>query len=90
MDLFFNEDDKLLKTCNVIWNKLRNGIKKELDCEPIYNIKFVKTKIRSYGHVATDFYGNIIPKVDSNYTCLAVILLYFVFKMMKSIILKCF
>ena len=27
-----------------IWNKVSNSITKELDCEPIYNKKFLKTK----------------------------------------------
>ena len=31
------------------------------------------TKIKSHGDDVTDFYDKKIPKVDSNYTCLAVI-----------------
>ena len=48
-------------------------MKKEFDSEPIYYKRFLKTKIKSYGDEATDFYDNEIPKVGSNYTCLAVI-----------------
>ena len=59
---------------------IRNYIKKELDCKPIYNKKFLKTKIRSYGYEATDFQDNEIPKKDSNYTCLAAILIDFFLK----------
>ena len=33
----------------------------------------METKIKSYGDEVTDFYDKEIPKVDSNYTCLAVI-----------------
>ena len=33
----------------------------------------MKTEIKSHGHQVTDFYDMKIPKVDSNYTCLAVI-----------------
>ena len=33
----------------------------------------MKTKIKSYGDEATYFYDKEIPKVDSNYICLAVI-----------------
>ena len=62
MDVFFIEDDELYKT-------IRNIVKKERDCEPIYHEKFLKTKtkIRSYVE-AIDFYG----KFHSNYTWLAV------------------
>ena len=31
----------------------------------------MKTKIKSHGNQVTDFYNKKIPKVDSNYTCLA-------------------
>ena len=53
---------------------------KKLDCEPIYNKKFLKTKISCYGDEATDFQDKEVPKVDSNYTCLALILLDSIFK----------
>ena len=33
----------------------------------------MKSKIKSHGDEVTDFYDKKIPKVDSNYTCLAVI-----------------
>ena len=32
----------------------------------------MKTKIKSYGDEATDFYNKEIPMADSNHTCLAV------------------
>ena len=37
---FLIKDDDLLKKYNDIWDKVSHSIKKELDCEPIYNIKF--------------------------------------------------
>ena len=37
---------------------------------------FWKTKIKSHGDEATDFYDKKMPKVDSNHTRLAVITLY--------------
>ena len=48
--------------------------------EPIYYKKFLKTKIKSYGGESTDFHDKQIPKVESNYTSLAVIIVYFVFR----------
>ena len=35
----------------------------------------MKTKIKSYGDGATDFHDREVPKVGSNYNCLAVIVL---------------
>ena len=67
----FIEDDKSLGTYSSIWNSVSNSIKKEHDCKPIYNKKFLKTKVNSYGHEAIYFHDNEIPKINSNYTCLA-------------------
>ena len=81
---FSIKHDELLVKYNGIWNRFSNSINKELDCEPIYNKKFLKSKIRSYDHEATDFHDHEIPKVGSNCTCLAVILTDFVFKKDES------
>ena len=35
----------------------------------------MKTKIKSYGDKVSDFYDKQIPNVDSNHTCLVVIIL---------------
>ena len=56
-----------------------------LDCNLIENpstikIFFGKTKIKSYHDEFTDFHDKEIPKLGSNYTCLAVILVGFVLK----------
>ena len=48
---------------------------KEFDSKRIYNKKFLKTKRKSCGNDATNFHDNEIPKVGSNYSCLAVILI---------------
>ena len=50
-----------------IWNKVNNSISKELDCEPIYNKRFLKTKIRSCSDKATNFYSRKLPGADPNY-----------------------
>ena len=42
--------------------------------------KIPKTKIKSCGSKATNFHDEEISKIDSNYTCVAVELIDFVFK----------
>ena len=76
---FFIEYDVLLEAYNNIRNRARNSIKKQLDCEPIYNKKFPKNKIRSWGDEATDFHDKEVPQVDCN-NSLTVILPDFVLK----------
>ena len=64
---------------NIIWNKARLDIEKELDSESVNYKTFLKTKIKSYSEKVTDFYSTKIPKV--------VVLLS---KKVKTIICKCF
>ena len=52
-----------------IWNKVSNSIKKELDCQPICNKIFLKTKTRSYGDETTDFHTRKLPEAGYNYIC---------------------
>ena len=55
-------------------------MKKEFDSEPISIKECLKTKIKSCGDEATDFHDKKVPKIGSNYTSLAVILIDFVLK----------
>ena len=67
---FLTEDDDLLKNIyNAIWDKVSADVKK-IDSEPVYNIKFLKTKIKSHGNEVTDCYDKKFAKVDP---CSAVI-----------------
>ena len=65
-------DDDLLEKYNTIWD-ITSDMKKKIDSEPVYNNFFLKNKVKSHGYEVTDFYDKNIFKVDSNYTCLAVI-----------------
>ena len=81
----------MLEKYNKIWNKVSKVIEKRFDSVPIYNNKYLKTKIKSYkGKVNTNFHDDKVPKNGSHYICLSVILINFVFKRMKTSILKCF
>ena len=61
-------------------NKVSNSIWKEFDCKPIYNKKFLKTKIKFCGYEDTDFYDKEMPKVGSICISQTVVLLDFVLK----------
>ena len=55
---FLIEGDKVLKRYKNITNKVSNSIRKEFDRKPISNKKKnLKTKTKSRGDEATDFYG---------------------------------
>ena len=70
---FLIKDEDLIEKCNTILDKVSNDIKKEFDSEPVYDKKFLKTKIKSHGDEVTDLQDKELPKVGSNYTSLAVI-----------------
>ena len=70
---FLIEDDELLKKYNTIWDKINADIKSDFDSEPVYNEKFLKTKMKSYGNEAICFRNNKISNTGSNHTFLSVI-----------------
>ena len=56
-------DKEILKKYSEIWNKMKSLIKKEFNSEPVYNDKYIKTKIKIYSNsVYTNFQHNKIPK----------------------------
>ena len=58
---------------------------KELDREALYNEQYLKAKIKSYnGKVNTNFHYNEIPKKDSKFIHLSVILIDSVFRAYKN------
>ena len=80
------EDKELLKRFNNIWNKTSISMKKGFDSEPIYNKKFLKTKIKSYDMRLQTFMIKFFSKISSNYTFLAVILIDFVLKRRRKLL----
>ena len=55
--------------------------RKDFDSNPVYNEKYIKTKIKSYDwKINTNFHNNKIPKEGSQCICLSVILIDSVYK----------
>ena len=70
--VFFIKDEKLLEKHNEIWKNVSNIIQKEFESNPIYNEKYIKTKIKFYnGKPNTTFHNNKIPKQRSKYISLS-------------------
>ena len=68
------EEDDILEKYNTIWDKVSADIKNEFDSEPVYNKNYLKTKIKYHDNEIIEFYDKKIPKLDSNHTCLAIII----------------
>ena len=52
---FMTQVFKLLEIYNTISDKISVDINKEFDSDPVYNKKYLKTKIKSNGDDVTDF-----------------------------------
>ena len=58
---------------NEIWDKINNLLKKGFDIEPVYNDKYIKTKINIYNNIVyTNFQYNKKSKDNEYFTCLSV------------------
>ena len=48
-----------------MWNKIKSLFHKKFDNEPVYNSKYINTKIHLYD---TNFHGNETPIESEHYT----------------------
>ena len=78
---FFITNEELLEKYNEIWDKVSNTNRKGFDSEPLYNEKYLRSKIKSYeGKISNNFHGDEKPKESSQCICLSVILIDSVFR----------
>ena len=73
--------EKYEQICNVIKNKIST----KFHSKPIYENKYLKTKVREYDDaVKTNFLANGIPKENMHYTCMVCITIDSVMRMDKK------
>ena len=71
-------DKQLLKKYNKIWKKVEELLNVKFESKPVYSDddKYIKTQIKSdRDKVNTNFQGKKVPKENSSYECLSVIIL---------------
>ena len=71
------DDSKLHKKYCKIWKTIKGLLGIEFDSEPVYGDtdSYIKTKIKTYDNkVNTNFQDKEIPKGDSSYKCLSLII----------------
>ena len=66
------EDDEVYIKYNQIWNKIKELLGVKFYSEPIYEDKYIKTKVKTFSSVIyTLFSGDEIPKERVQYTCIS-------------------
>ena len=56
---FFTDNNEFLERYTKILEKISNLIDKKFDSDPVYNNKYINTKIRSYNNdIITNFHDN--------------------------------
>ena len=69
---FMVKDDDVLDKYNEILDIIKNKLTIKFHSEPIYDNKYIKTKVREFhGVIKTNFLGNKIPKENKHCSCLA-------------------
>ena len=82
---FLIKDDEVGEKYEQIWNVVKNKLKIKFHSEPVYEYKYLKTKVREYdGVIKILFLNNSMPKKNMHYTCIACITIDSVMKMDKK------
>ena len=86
---FFIKGDEVKEKYKQIWDVIKNKLKIKFHSLPVYDKKYLKTKVREYdGVIKTNFLGNDVPKENMHYTCIACITIDSVMKMDKKYFLQ--
>ena len=81
------EDKSMYLKYTEIWNKVKNSINVKFHSQPIYDDKYIKTKVKTFNSmINTLFSGNVIPKERNHYICIAAICINSVLRVDKTII----
>ena len=87
---FFTDNNEFLEGYMAIWEKISNLVNKKFDSDPIYNNKYINTKIRSYNNdIKTNFRNidnknNKLPEQNKPYKSVSLISLDSIIRINKK------
>ena len=87
---FLTDNNEFLERYTKIWEKRSDLINKTFDSDPVYNNKYINTKIRSYNNdIKTNFHdidnkNNKLSEENKPYKCMSLILLDSIIKINKK------
>ena len=72
--LFKIEDEDVYLKYNKIWNKIKSVLNVKFHSQPIYDDKYIKTKVKTFNNaINTLFSGDEIPKERVHFLCISAI-----------------
>ena len=67
MSFVIKDDDDVLDRHNEIWEKIKEKLNIKFHSIPVYDEKYVKTKVREFnGVMKTNFLGDGVPKENEH------------------------
>ena len=86
---FITKNDKCMDKYNEIWDKIKERLNIKFYSMPVYNEKYIKSKVREFnGVIKTNFLSVEIKNENVYYSCTASITIDSVMRMKKIIIHK--
>ena len=68
------EDESVYIKYTEIWNKIKSIRNVKLHSQPIYDSKYIKTKVKTFNNIInTLFSGDEIPSEKNQYACISLI-----------------
>ena len=68
------EDESVYLEYTEIWNKIKKSLNASFHSQPIYDDKYIKTKVKKFCSIINTFFSeNEIPKARNHYICIAAI-----------------
>ena len=84
MSLKIEEESVYLKYTE-IWNKIKSVLNVKIHSKPIYDDKYIKTKVKTFNNtINTLFSGDEVPKERIHYVCISAICIDSVFRTDKK------
>ena len=87
---FFTTNNEFLERYTAVWEKISDLVNKKFDSDPIYNNKYINTKIRSCNNSIISNFRNIdnknnkLPEKNKPYKCMSLISLDSIIKINKK------
>ena len=70
------EDESVYLKYTEIWNKIKRSLNARFNSQPIYDDKYIKTKVKTFSSMINTFFSeNEIPKERNHYICIQVVMI---------------